>query len=102
MTENFNCVRCGNCCKEFYPIFTEEDVICASSFLNISVEEFKDRYTTVADDGSCNVINEIPCVFLKNDLCLIHSVKPEVCKKYPNQETAKIFSGVCSASRNLL
>jgi len=101
MTDNFKCQKTGNCCREYYAIFTEDDVTRISKFLDLTSIEFKDKYITVADTG-INVINDLPCAFLKDNLCSIHEVKPEVCRIHPNQDSYEGFSNICPASRVVL
>ncbi|MEC9400840.1 MAG: YkgJ family cysteine cluster protein [Myxococcota bacterium] len=83
----FECTQCGACCKNPGVIlFTPQDILRVSTFLNFTPEAFKARYLKFYDAGqwSIDVGPQQPCVFLdEEDRCSIQEVKPWQCSAYP-------------------
>jgi Fe-S-cluster containining protein len=53
--------------------------------LKISISEFEERYLGPADDNpSKYVLNELPCPFLKDNLCSNYECRPQDCRSYPH------------------
>jgi len=103
--EKFTCKQCGNCCKGDGVVrLTEDDIERLSKYLNISPQEFKEKYTFNSFLGEV-WLNDKPnkdCIFLENNLCSVHSVKPRQCENYPDtwRNTESIES--CPGMRELL
>ncbi|MBQ7652677.1 MAG: glycosyltransferase [Victivallales bacterium] len=84
----FVCACCGNCCRwGGYVYAKEEDFPPIAKFLGITVEEFIDKYTSLAPDRSGLVFSDKEdgsCVFQdSNNLCTINPVKPMQCATFP-------------------
>lgn len=83
----FECTQCGACCKNPGVIlFTPQDILRVSDFLDLTPEAFKERYLAFYDAGqwSIDVGPEQPCVFLDQEQrCSIQEVKPWQCSAYP-------------------
>ncbi len=84
--EHFVCRRCGNCCRgDGFVIITITDARRIADFLEISVQEFYYTYTKRMNDEYR--LEDIPgtkdCIFLENNLCKIHPVKPQQCRDFP-------------------
>ncbi len=104
----FECVKCGECCRQTDMIVT----VTASDILKLmfglgfnsgEVLRALDFYVLRNDDLSPDGLREIPqvkterglayvalkkmedgsCVFLKDNLCMIHSIRPMVCSSFP-------------------
>lgn len=82
----FECTGCGGCCRrpgvvEFTPI----DIAHISQHLELTQDEFCATYLeqTPGHAWRINVEDDAPCVFLKDDQCSIHDVKPVQCSSYP-------------------
>lgn len=88
------CHKCGMCCKSNFGAFIfPSDLISISSHLNISKENFLDRYcvlNTIPNDP-CLVIYSLKmkddkCVFLNElNCCDIYSYRPYQCLHAPFQ-----------------
>lgn len=80
----FQCRMCGDCCRGYGGTFlTKNDIIVISAHLNIDTERFLTIYCTYS--GSRPILAQKEngyCVFW-DKLCLIHSVKPRMCKVWP-------------------
>lgn len=83
----FKCTGCGLCCKEAgFVFFTDDDIIRASKYLNISVLEFINKYLKQREAFSyyVQVTDTVPCIFLDSqNHCLIHTSKPLQCSTFP-------------------
>lgn len=89
--ENFECNRCGKCCKsnKLVPL-TLDDIFRISDFIDLHPDDFLKRYCVEMPCGD----NTTPmpylkregedCCFLKDGLCAIHFVKPGICKLLPS------------------
>ncbi len=103
----WRCTLCGERCKTYVPLVLAEDVKCIQECLNRSMSTFVSFYhptdfcspldesyqgylfrtkhgllamclsRTVLPDG------EVGCVFLKNNSCSIHPLRPFICRQYP-------------------
>jgi uncharacterized protein len=83
--EIFTCTTCGACCRGFGgTILHPGDIGRIAAFLKISEKRLVDEFCEVRDrrvypsqgpDGFC--------VFHKDGLCGIHSVKPSMCRRWP-------------------
>lgn len=91
----WQCRKTGECCKRFInmgPSLTETDQEKIIKFLD-NKEIANHLYElntskvnlikTIKERASLPLQNHNTCIFLKNDQCLIHEVKPEVCDTYP-------------------
>ena len=106
--KRFVCKRCGACCQgESTVSLTEEDVLNIANYLGLSVENFLKEYTIKKGENrlEMRVVNN-HCIFFdeKENLCLIHPVKPKTCKEWPfpraiweNEENFNIIKESCPA-----
>ena len=80
----FQCRMCGDCCRGYGGTYlTEEDINAIAGRLNIRPEKFLSSYCTYS--GSRPVLAQKEdgyCIFW-DKLCLIHDVKPRMCKAWP-------------------
>ncbi|MFC1515589.1 YkgJ family cysteine cluster protein [Thermodesulfobacteriota bacterium] len=90
---NFNCRRCGKCCKEIGIPWSELDVRGVANHLKMSLSEFVERYGFVINEYSNDIepteFGVTPCPFIKynseNAICTIYPVRPWICVDYPGQ-----------------
>ena len=72
-----------------------------AAFLGMSPHDFIQTYTVLARDrGSLNLTerDDGACIFLNpNSLCMIHPVKPEQCRNFPDKWRMPGFEKVCKA-----
>ena len=86
----FECIRCGNCCKEpGWVLFSDEELKKISTYLDMGLDVFMPYFseldTVVTEDGSVlGFMMEDGCVFYEEDEgCTIYPYRPEQCKKFP-------------------
>ena len=95
----FKCTGCGDCCrhvKETVPV-DSQDVFRITKYLRdfgseiICTDQFLECYAEPALIDDCgyfvyflkSVGEDHACVFLKDNRCMIHAVKPRACRLYP-------------------
>ena len=92
---NFNCKRCGKCCKKIGIPWSELDPRPAADYLGMDFEDFIKLYGFVRNEYSRDIehteFNAAPCPFLKynmeNAFCRIYPARPWMCKGYPGPGT---------------
>ncbi len=100
--KNFKCQRCGNCCNMHgYVCLEEGEVDTIAAFMNMSTGDFINTYTEIMPDRRGLTLAEFAdgrCVFLLEDnSCLIHDVKPQQCKNFPEKWRYPIDDETCPA-----
>ena len=76
-----NCLDCGNCCRSYTIVLTEDDVNRINTFLGKNILTFIDHSFTPDEEL---LIETQPCPFLGADnACSIYEARPEVCRAYP-------------------
>lgn len=74
------CRQCGECCNRYIRI-TPEEARAISKALNKPIEEF--AHPIFAGTVYELEHREGKCIFLNDNRCLIHNIKPFQCKTYP-------------------
>ena len=81
---NYDCSRCRNCCKMYYGSIPSEDLERDAEFLNLTKEQFVERYLIKNEVEDTYETKNKPCDFLQEDgNCKLGECRPESCKKYP-------------------
>lgn len=85
---DFECVKCGCCCRWPGPVRVSESEISAiAGFLNIDETDFISRFTRLtADRRGLSLLEktDASCLYLSDDnRCLIQEVKPRQCRDFP-------------------
>ena len=82
---SFECQQCGNCCKGVGFVYvTTEDITAMSKQLGITTIDFIDTYTySVGRRRALTSHDNEDCIFLKDNLCIVHDSKPSQCRKFP-------------------
>lgn len=83
----FECTECGQCCTGApgYVWVSPEEIESMATFLNLSVETFREKYVRKVD-GRLSLIEDpktFDCVFLKDKKCTLYSVRPTQCRTFP-------------------
>jgi len=81
------CTRCGACCRQPGDVHLRNDETEAiAHFLRLTIHNFTAAYTRLRANRAGLVLAEAAdgvCIFLKDNLCRIQSVKPRQCRDYP-------------------
>lgn len=103
----FHCDMCGDCCKGFGGTYvTEEEILAISGYLNVDPALFIEKYCQITRIGTVLAQKDNGyCVFW-DQRCLIHPVKPHMCKDWPFIEAVvkdvtnwRIMSNACPGIR---
>lgn len=89
----YDCSKCRNCCKQLHATFKEKEIEERAKFLNITIEEFKNKYLKEGEIKGSYKTKNCPCDFFDGNDCILKECKPEDCKTYPYTNKAdRIFS----------
>lgn len=79
-----------------------EEINPMADYLGIPPEEFIARFTMLAPDRAGLILTEQPdgaCIFLENNLCRVHAVKPLQCQDFPGNWNFTGFEKMCQARK---
>ena len=82
----FECTRCGACCTGAPGIvrISEPEQQAMAKSLEITHESFSGRYLREVDgETSLRESANGDCVFLRDNQCQVHAVRPQQCRTYP-------------------
>ena len=88
-----SCSQCGMCCRLFLINVTKKE--WESGYYKTPLKQFflHDSFTTVQKYGG-NIIaqkKDGSCIYLKHNMCSIHTKRPHHCKKFFCSSTAKKY-----------
>jgi Fe-S-cluster containining protein len=82
-----NCTQCGHCCKYGSGFLIQSDLQPIADFMGVSKEELQEIYLDEVEQFHTTLfrpkLHSYPvgaCIFLKENKCSIHPVKPLQCK----------------------
>ena len=100
MEGQFNCRRCGACCRIKNGIVrvSEDEIKRIAAFLGVAEADFIANETELSPDRKSLILKSLPdgsCAYLtKDNLCRINPVKPDKCRTFPlkwvNPDSAKV------------
>ncbi|WP_457571018.1 YkgJ family cysteine cluster protein [Desulfovulcanus sp.] len=82
----FDCKMCGQCCQgEGGIVVTDEEQKAIAKFLHLSLPVFRKKYIySKSDKDFIQTDEDSFCIFFQKETgCLIHPVKPKVCRAWP-------------------
>lgn len=80
----YDCSRCRNCCKMYHGSIPSEDLERDAEILDLTKEQFVERYLIKNEVEDTYETKNKPCDFLQEDgNCKLGECRPESCKKYP-------------------
>ncbi len=87
-----DCLTCANCCKTMSPTFNAKDLKRISAHLNMSVQEFKDKWLYFDKKDKDWMNKKQPCQFLnlKDNKCSIYALRPDDCAGFPHLAKKKM------------
>ena len=77
-----DCTQCGNCCKSLMITVTSEDCAVLAPELQLTTEQFKEKYTVAGLSGNL-VISNVPCHFLEGTKCTVYKHRFSDCRNFP-------------------
>jgi Fe-S-cluster containining protein len=84
----YSCQRCTKCCR--WPGFVKVDaaeITAIAEFVGMKEDEFIARHTRLREDRKGLALLDKPdgsCAWLEGRDCVLQSVKPVQCKRFPN------------------
>ena len=102
-TVDFQCARCGNCCKwPGYVRISAEETAQIAAFLEMTVQAFTDEYTILTSDRrglSLIEKDDRHCIFyVEPPACRIEPVKPQQCRNFPLKWNFEGWDKECGGS----
>jgi uncharacterized protein len=80
----FACQQCGACCHGDKGILvTPEEAEKLAAFLNLTREELQRRFLIESSLGPQVATQNGACIFLEDNRCRVHPVKPRICREWP-------------------
>ena len=106
MKSEFNCIRCGACCRWVGDVrLSDSDIDKIAGFLKLETAEFISSYTRLAKDRKCLSMIEREngdCIFYRHGAlaeCVIQPVKPEQCTGFPLRWAHQDWEQDCGAAK---
>jgi Fe-S-cluster containining protein len=85
--KKIDCLKCANCCKTMSPTYKKADVKRIAKHLNMSFQDYYDKYLEKDEDSGDYMNKSTPCQFLKKDnMCSIYPVRPKDCSGFPHTQ----------------
>ena len=94
----FECQRCGECCRwGGYVYITEDDVKKISAHLLLSEFDFVNKYAEIIHRPRLNLKTKPDgrCIFQEGNDCAIHPVKPKQCVDFPDHWKIRELESFC-------
>ena len=80
----FVCRQCGECCHGDKGILvTPEEADNLAAFLGLALEDVHQRYLIPSSLGPQVATRNGACIFLADNRCQVHPVKPRICREWP-------------------
>ncbi len=91
VSDEIDCLECGNCCRSLGPMISEKDIDNISKNMRIKPSDFIDKFLRRDEDGDF-VFQQMPCPFLGGDnYCSIYENRPTACREYPHTDRSKFY-----------
>lgn len=99
----YQCQRCGNCCR--WPgevVLSEADIVAMADFLEVTVNEFTEQFTVLRSSRQGLALKQNAdnsCVFLNSiNECRVQKAKPAQCSAFPNAWRFPGWRQICEAT----
>ncbi len=80
----FVCQQCGACCHGDKGILvTPEEIERLAAFLGFALKELHRRFLIISPLGPQVATRNGACIFLEDNRCQVHPVKPRICREWP-------------------
>ena len=91
--QEVDCLSCANCCKTMSPTYTATDIKRIASHLQMSPQEFKDKWLVFEKTDGDWINKSLPCQFLdlSTNKCGIYDVRPADCAGFPHHTKRKMI-----------
>ena len=93
-----DCTRCANCCISFQTTVTPTEMQRLAVALELTNEEFAQRYTAVEQHE--RLIATCPCPLLQDNRCVAYAQRPQECRDFPHLLKKNIRSRMITMVQN--
>ena len=100
ISAEIDCKQCANCCREIQPVLNQKDIRAFSRGLGLPVNEFKTRYLVQGDTPQESLFKQVPCPFLKGNLCSNYEHRPQDCRSFPHLHKRDFTTRLLSVVEN--
>ena len=84
VSDQIDCTKCANCCKEMKPLLTKKDIKIFAKGLGTPITSFINDHVENGEDEGEYFFNKKPCPFLEENHCSNYDFRPEDCKSFPH------------------
>lgn len=111
ITNQIDCLECGNCCHSLTPTVTSEEISHLAALENMDEETFEIQYLDIDQFQGSKFLKGLPCKYLNGKECTIYKDRPADCHSYPHthkwgftRRTLSVISnyGICPIVFNIL
>lgn len=90
--KEIDCLTCANCCKTMTPTYTNADMKRISSYFNLTVNAFKEKYLKYERKDKDWQNQKMPCQWLNlvTNKCEIYHIRPADCAGFPHLTKKKM------------
>jgi Fe-S-cluster containining protein len=93
VSARIDCTQCANCCKNIRPLLSDRDIDRLAEGKLQPVSDVKQHYLTKPPlQPDQYTFNNIPCPFLRQNLCSCYEYRPLACRSYPHLDKQDIVS----------
>ena len=81
-----DCKSCGNCCLTMTPTWKKSEVQKLAKHLNMSYQEFFNKWLMIDEETGDICNNSTPCQFFNQEkgLCGVYELRPHDCATFPH------------------
>jgi uncharacterized protein len=83
VSQDIDCMQCGNCCRELKPLLARKEIKSISNFINMPEDKFLEHYTEYNNEKKLQ-LKGTPCSFLKDNKCMVYECRPSDCRSFPH------------------
>ena len=103
--DRFKCLRCNECCRQpGFVYLRHDDADRIAGFLKMEARDFIDQFCDL-EERRYLVLKKYPdeaCIFLDENGCKIHPVKPGQCKDFPRKWRTRRSFDYCQGLKALI
>ncbi|MBM3861456.1 MAG: YkgJ family cysteine cluster protein [Verrucomicrobia bacterium] len=106
MTSQYECQRCGACCRWPGQVkVSDAEIAAMAAHLGVGDGEFIERFTRLRPDRRGLMLLEKEdneCIFLDGVDCRVQAVKPRQCRTFPDEWNLLEHEEKCQAQKWLI
>ncbi len=84
VSEQIDCLACGNCCREALPSLKASDIARLAAGMKLPKAEVIERFLVPGEEKNTFTFNKMPCPLLSGKRCTVYESRPDTCRSYPH------------------